>query len=295
MRFDWIERIRLGAPSTGPPDIASLVSRLEKPWGTFVGFEEANGNYTTWATHDFATTDSNYGRTRNVVFGEAILAALLDLPTAEKRALVEVCVQTGIDVVSVARTGSEDNPVRWGQARGGLGAGFWLPAFVLATLTEDEEVFALFHGNRDLVQEFAQTAFLTPELAPFGYSKPVDASSPRYDSPVAVGDVVWGTSFVPRPHNSGANWTAYRWCCTANAWHAGVLFCDLMTKFNPEVGDLRAKAGHDAFFAYLDTYESECNRLRRDRYQWAFSDLFAAMWDAYRGLGPARFVQPSQR
>src|SRR5690606_40213895 len=134
-------------------------------------------------------------------------------------------------VGSIARTGSADNPVRLGHSRGGIAAGFVLPAFVYATLTGDEEALKLVDGKRDLVQEFSQSSILTAELAPRGYSATWNGQ--RYDSPCAIGDVVWADTTVPAHRANGSNWLAYRWCCSANAWHGWALFADAVTKFSP--------------------------------------------------------------
>lgn len=152
-------------------------------------------------------------------------------------------------------------------------------------LTEDEEIVKLVAGNLDLVQEFNQTTTLTSENR---------ASWSGYDSPVAVGDVVWSDRAYPTVANAG-NWLSYRWCCTANAWQAWTIFCDAVSAKVPEAGDLRARTGHLELFNYLDTYESEWRRQKRESWQWCFSELMAAVWRAHRDLGPARFVQPSQR
>src|SRR5690606_30648051 len=123
--------------------------------------------------------------------------------------------------------------------------------------------------NRDLVLEFSQTAVLTPELAPNGYT--ATRNGGRYDSPASLGDIIWADSTVPVHRMNSSNWVAYRWCCNANSWQGMTLFAYALTKFVDEVQDGPALFGHAPFFQYMDIHNSEAKRLGKADWERGFT------------------------
>lgn len=307
VRWDLVEGTRLAVSEDSPPDVSRLLARIAKPWAAYTGAEEASGLYTTWQGQFIATKGGEYGRDRAALYGEAIVAALSDIPREQKFALTILCLQQSIDILSIARSGSIDNPVRWGHARGGLGAGYGLPLLTLGVLMDDDEVLALVRGNRDLVQEFSQTAVLDDALAPRGYLEPwpkwtKGGTTPNgylmlYPFPVARGDVVWADTTMPSVNSSNSpGWSNYVRCCTANSWHGWTLFADGIAHANPELGSVRKMAGHDELFHYMDVYMKEAKERNFPNWQQSWSPFLRAMFDLHRTeIGPPVFVQPSRR
>ncbi|MEC7724734.1 MAG: hypothetical protein VYD05_04420 [Planctomycetota bacterium] len=238
-----------GAPSTG-----ELLTQLEHTWLDHLS--GLPGRY----LHPRENMP-DYGRDIADVVGAAALALNLDLPIDEKRALLVVLVQLGIDVYGIVKHGGRF------RADGAAGSGRKLPMMLAGQLLRDRDILETAVRASSAFGEDAQTFFVTetsPGVINGGHGGYVDAD---------VGLPEWGNRHADDPSSDRKGWSAdpYRRCCTANSWVGFVLAARIM--------GLREAWGHPALFEYVDRY---MQIERPGHWMRSWNPFAERMWERYR-------------
>lgn len=241
-------------PVAGSPSPRELVARLEHTWLDHLpGFQ---GRY----LHP-RDNMPDYGREIADLVGAAALTLNLDIPADDKRALLIVLVQLGIDIYGVIENGGRFD------ADGGQGSGRKLPMLLAGVALDDPELRALAREESMAFAEDAQTFYVketSPGIFNGGHGGYCEAD---------VGLPEWGNSHADDPSRDHKSWSTdpYRRCCTANSWVGFVLAARIM--------GLRAEWGHPALFDYVDRYmqiEQPGHWMR------SWSPFAERMWERYR-------------
>lgn len=238
----------------GSPTTRALVSRLENTWLDHL--PGLPGRY----LHPRANMP-DYGRDIADVVGAAALTLNCDLPASDKRALLVVMVQLGIDVYGIVKNGGRF------LADGGAGSGRKLPLLIAGLALHDADLLDAAGRARAAFGEDAQT-FYVAETAPGvfngGHGGYVEAD---------VGLPEWGIHHADDPSGDRKGWGAdpYRRCCTANSWVGFVLAARIM--------GLREAWEHPALFDYVDRY---MQIERPGHWMRSWSPFAERMWERYR-------------
>ena len=241
-------------PVAGAPRPSDLVERLERTWLDHV--PGLCGRYLHPREHM-----PDYGRDIAELVGDAALTLTLDIPAQEKRALLVVMLQLGIDIFGVVHNGGRF------VADGGSGSGRKLPMLLAGTIFRDDRMLGYARTHGDLFGEDAQT-FYVRETSPGVFN-----SGHGGYTAADVGLPEWGNHHADDPSGDRREWGSdpYRRCCTANAWVGMVLAARIM--------GLRDRWSHPALFDYLDRYMQieQPGGWMRSR-----SPFAERMWERYR-------------
>lgn len=241
-------------PVAGAPAPRALVAQLERTW-----LDHLPGYQRRFLHPSRHMPD--YGREIADLVGTAALTLNLDIPSRDKRALLVVLVQLGLDVYGVVRHGGRF------AANGGSGSGRKLLLLLAGAALRDPQLMTCARAKGAVFAEDAQTFYVEETSAGVfngghgGYT--VDD----------VGLPEWGNRHADDPSFDRKGWDSdpYRRCCTANAWVGSVLAARIM--------GLREAWGHPALFDYLDRYMQT-----EEAGQWtrSWSPFCERMWDRYR-------------
>lgn len=230
------------------PDAADFARRFERVW---------LDHGVKWKNRFLHPSRNmkDYARDFASEYNDGSLLLLLDLPAAEKRELMIRLVQIGIDMHAVIRLGAQ-----WGDDTGGIGSGRKWPVLLAGILLDDPAMKSI---GRDFGPEIALEDCQTFHLG--------EAEQPYYPG-VPLGHPVWGERHCSHPgkYVDPGN-TAYRRCCTANAWVGAVLSAHAL--------GARELWDHEPLFDYQDWYMSSETPGTWER---SWSRFAEEMWDAYR-------------
>lgn len=183
------------------------------------------------------------------------------MPADEKRALLIVMLQLGIDVYGVVENGGRF------VADGGSGSGRKFPLLLAGTVFGDQRMLRLARERKFAFGEDAQTFYVeatSPGVVNSGHGGYVRAD---------LGLPEWGNRHADDPSQDRKAWSAdpYRRCCTANAWNGFVLAARIM--------GLRDAWDHAPLFDYVDRY---MQIEQRGHWMRSWSPFCERMWDRYR-------------
>lgn len=255
-RPEWdlsrVDRSRLGSlePVSGAPRPQDLAPTVEHPpWGDYhPGWIAGNG----MAPENSPT----YGRDISSLYGECALALHLDHPLEDKEELLLAFIQRGIDLYGILVTGGHEN---W-LPNGGHASGRKWPILFAGLMLDDPAMIAAAQDPANAFGEDWQTfhvAETSPGVFNHGYG--------GYDLSW-VGRPEWGIRHRWQPsHDSKDILSAYRTCCTANAW-GGFITAALV---------MRADGlwAHPALFEYYHRYVTDIfPATGLDQWQLDYSD-----------------------
>lgn len=253
LNYSLLERI---TPVSSAPDISTVADYFEKPWIDHVP------NFGARYIHA-SDNMADYGREISTDIGEASLMLHLDYPDMEKEELLIRFVQLGIDLYGITQDGGENN---W-PANGGHESGRKWPILFAGLVLGDSDMVNI--GFADVqFGEDGQTFYVDQEVVDRVYSDGFGGYTSEQ-----IGMPEYGIRHSYQPDIDNALWSesAYRRCCTANAWAGFVLAARIMGQ--------QANWNHDALFDYQDRYMS----TEPSGYYRQTSDFVEEMWDTYRG------------
>lgn len=218
------------------PSTASVVEDLHRLWLDHRG---------VWHQDYLHPSESmpHYSREMTAEIGDAILLLLCDIPLTEKEQLALVLCQLGLDQWGVLGTPG----ARWGDGKGGIGSGRRAPVILAGYLLGLPHMrdFFLDHPDPILSLETLQVAR--------------DAQG-----------VYWRESKTGTRASPGN--TAYRKCCTANVWYAGLIAMRAL--------GLEAQWNHPDSFTYQEQYAVEPGLAGYER---SWHAWHGALWSSTDG------------
>lgn len=253
LNYSLLQRI---TPVASVLDISTVSDYFEKPWIDHVP------NFGARYIHA-SDNMPDYGREISTDIGEAALMLHLDYSDMEKEELLIRFVQLGIDFYGITQDGGENN---W-LPNGGHESGRKWPIMFAGLMLGDTDMANI--GFTDVqFGEDGQTFYVDQEVVDRNYEEDCGGYASEQ-----IGMPEYGIRHSYNPKADNALWSesAYRRCCTANAWGGFVLAAHIM--------DQQANWNHDALFDYQDRYMS----TEQENYYRQTSTFVEDMWDTYRG------------
>ncbi len=252
LNYSLLQRI---APVASVLDISTVSDYFEKPWIDHVP------NYGARYIHA-SDNMADYGREISTDIGEAALMLHLDYSDMEKEELLIRFVQLGIDLYGITQDSGEDN---W-PANGGHESGRKWPILFAGLMLGDSDMANIGYTNVQFGED-GQTFYIDQEVVDRTYN---DGFGGYTSDQIGIAEYGIRHSYQPNIDNALWNESAYRRCCTANAWAGFVLAARIMGQ--------QANWNHDALFDYQDRYMT----VEPAGYYRQTSNFVADMWDTYR-------------
>jgi len=272
------------AEQAGDAQTESVERMFQRPWLDHVP------NWLNRYNHPIENLP-DYGREISAQVGIAALILNLNYTNQEKETLLIRLVQLGIDNYGIAQDSGQDNWVNNGGHNSGrkfpiLFAGFMLNDQAMRNIGERSGDYLYYSGHgpgnepADYIHfgEDDQTFYVTQLDVDITHSAQWDPDH-RDDQRIPyeasdIGLAEWGIRHSNDPEVSNKYWdTAYRRCCTANAWGGFVLAAHIM--------DLKGLWNHDALFDFMDRY-MQVTISAFPGWRQNTSVFVENMWDAYR-------------
>ena len=241
-------------PVDSTPNIDTVSNYFARPWIDHVP------NYGARYIH--ATQNMpDYGREISSQIGEAALMLHLDYSDLQKEELLIRYVQLGIDLYGITQDGGEST---W-ASNGGHESGRKWPIIFAGLMLEDSAMANI--GLTDVkFGEDGQTFYVDQSVIDRVYADGFGGYTSEH-----LGMAEYSIRHHDRPEWDNISWdSAYRRCCTANAWGGFVLAARIMGQ--------QANWNHDALFDYQDRYMS----TEPSGYYRQTSNFVEDMWDTYR-------------
>ncbi len=277
IRYDRLARV---APASGMTSLTTHTARFDTCQPSHMG------HHLTYVTLPCGDGPVGYGADNGGMVGEAVLAANCDFTAVEKRNLVVALIQKGIDMYSILDAQSPGG-VCW-YPNGGNSA-FEKLTILFAGVLLDNAALMDMSRSGDHVYEGGSAGNAPSDYWHIAhddqtfYVKSADVARGNGWSSGDIGLPEWGIRHSTNPSLDSASWgAAYRRCCTAASWGAGILAVHMMSL---QGVNMKGLWNHPVFFDYMDRYLSieppNWDWFRHPNPSWS-----RTMWATYRAAYP---------